>query len=150
MMHFLPTTLEGWANVATIVGAGGLIVAYLQLRAGLQGQREATALGIWKDYLALALQHPHLAAPQPYLTGVGRDSETFARYEWFVSMMLFACEQIVALQPRDREWRSTVQDQLRLHREYLRGTEFSANCYSKQLRALIKMVVADKSVASVV
>src|SRR4051812_23552184 len=89
------------ANVATILGVAGIIVAYRQLRAGQRGQREATAIGIWKDYLHLALDHPRFSLPQPYMTGAGRGTEDFTRYEWFVSSMLFACEQVLALEATD-------------------------------------------------
>ena len=131
------------ANVAAILGLVGVVLAYRQLHAGLRGQREATAIGIWKDYLHLALQHPTLAAPREFLTTSSRGTEEFERYEWFVSAMLFACEQIVALSPDDRAWRDTVLSQLRYHKRYLGGNYFEIAHYSPVLQGLIRQVTSE-------
>lgn len=129
------------ANVATMVGVVGVFVAYRQLHAGLRGQREATALGIWKDYLQLALAHPELASPGPDILAEDTKSKDYRRYEWFVSTMLFACEQIIALELDDTQWRESVQDHLNIHKSYLCNPEFRPERYSFALRKLITAVI---------
>jgi hypothetical protein len=82
------------------------------------------------------MENPKLAVPSKYMTGAGKGTPDFERYEWFVSIMLFACEQIVALRPNDREWTATVVDQLRYHVAYLGDKQFGAVHYSPALRGL--------------
>jgi Na+-translocating ferredoxin:NAD+ oxidoreductase RnfD subunit len=140
-MDVLEKLIQLLAGVATIAGVAGIWVAYGQWKSGIRGQQEATALGIFKDYLQLALAHPDLASPAPDIHTLGRRSADFRRYEWFVAVMLFACEQIVALQPKDREWRSSVADHLNIHRHYLASSHFNSDRYSSELRQLISGAV---------
>lgn len=128
------------ANIATMVGVVGVFLAYRQLHTGLLGQREATTLGIWKDYLQLALTNPDLASPEPHILVEDRRSERYRKYEWFVSTMLFACEQVIALEPDDAQWRESVKDHLNIHRLYLCSPEFRPERYTLALRALITAV----------
>jgi hypothetical protein len=133
------------ANLATVAAAGGVWVAYRQWKSGVRSQQEATALGIWKDYVQLALAHPDLASPDASLLNGDRRSERFRRYDWFVSAMLFACEQIVALQPHDREWRASIADHLHIHRVYLSHPSFLPDRYSLELRQLLTAVAGRAS-----
>lgn len=125
------------ADIATTIGVVALVPAYFQVRKSLQVQREATAIGVWKDFLSAALANPDLAAPQPYLTGAGRDSARFAKYEWFVAGMLNACEQLLVTFSKSEAWAQTVKAQLAQHRRYLTSSEFAAHQYSANLRSLL-------------
>ena len=133
--------IQAAAGVATIIGVAGIWVAYQQWKSGIRSQQESTALGIFKDYLQLALTYPDLASPTPDLHKGHRQSPDFRRYQWFVSVMLFACEQIVSLQPDDTAWRASVADHLHIHRRYLASTAFKSDRYSRELRQMIDEVV---------
>lgn len=130
------------ANVATTVGVLGLALAYWQLRASRSAQREATAIGIWKDYLELALEHPSLSLPQPAIVLLERGSERYKKYEWFVSAMLFASEQVLALKGKDSGWQSTIKSQLAYHQLYLRTVDFEPSHYSSELQHLVDVVIS--------
>lgn len=51
--------------------------------------------------------------------------------------MMFACEQIVALQPKDREWQASVADHLNIHKWYIQSSYFYPDRYSLELRQMI-------------
>lgn len=137
MIDTLVNITQIGANLATMAAVLAVWVAYKQWKSGVRSQQEATALGIWKDYIQLALSHPDLASPSPELSASHRKLAQFRQYEWFVSAMLFACEQIVALQPSDREWQASIADHLHIHRAYLASQRFNPDRYSLELRQLI-------------
>lgn len=130
------------ANLATTAGVVGLALAYRQLRASREAQREATAIGIWKDYLELALSHPELSLPQPAMVLLQRGTNAYKQYEWFVSAMLFACEQVLALEGESKGWQSTIESQLLYHHLYIRTVDFHPAHYSDELQRLVKQVSA--------
>ena len=130
------------ANFATTAGVVGLGIAYWQLRSTRAIQREATAIGIWKDYLELALQHPKLSLPEPYMVLRNRGTEQYKQYEWFVSSLLFACEQVLSLEPDSDEWKRTVASQLSYHQHYLHTTDFEPGHYGPPLQAIIADTLA--------
>jgi hypothetical protein len=128
------------ANVATTVGIIGVFIAYRQFRAGAEGQRQATAIATWQNYLQLALQHPDLSLPSAHLSGAGEGSEEHSRYRWFVSTMLFAGEQVLDAHPGDSARETTVKAQLTLHRRHLSRDGFRKGFYSHRITQLIEKV----------
>ena len=133
--------LEDWANFSTIITGGVAVVALAgaiwQVVVGRLTQREATASALYGSYLELAVEHPMLArghiSPPPDTTKV--DPE-FERYEWFVSVMLHAFEQILELTKGDTIWRKAITDQIDYHKEYLSSPVFIREHYSATLCAL--------------
>jgi hypothetical protein len=131
--------LTAWADVATIVTGVAAVVALVgaavQIREARRSQREATAAALYGNYLATAIQYPQLSAGRTRSpTGFSAD---FEQYEWFVSLMLHAFEQILALEPGDPVWRTTIADQLQYHRAYLVDERFVRNHYSGALIGLL-------------
>jgi hypothetical protein len=131
------------ANVATTIGVVGIFVAYLQFREGVKAQRQATALETWKDYLHLAIAHPELAFPDTRSEKQTVGANDLDRYKWFVSTLLFACEQVLVANPNDEAWRVTIINQLRHHRRYLSARERNFSVYEASLGRLIRIVVED-------
>jgi hypothetical protein len=86
----------------------------------------------------LAVEHPRLAGA--YVSLAEFDDATggeFERYEWFVSVMLHAAEQILELTGNDEVWRATIRDQVDYHREYLSSERFNRRHYSAALCQLM-------------
>src|ERR1700760_4738050 len=89
----------GATAVAAAVAIIAAIITYFQYKGAKQIQREATAKQIYSDYLKLAIEHP------AFTSGKKPDDPLESeRYEWFVSYMLNACEQIVDVVGDDKEW----------------------------------------------
>ena len=135
--------LEKWqlaANVATTCGLAGVAFAYFEFREGAEAQRKTTAIVAWNEYLRLALAHPDLARPAVWLTGLGRESNQYGRYRWFVAAMFFACEQVLEAHAGDGAWESVVTSQIRYHEGFLELPEFDANVYSPRLARICREI----------
>ena len=132
------------ANVATFLGLIGVVVAYRQFRAGALAEKRTTAITAWTEYLKLALAHPDLARPLPWLTGQGIGSPQFSQYRWFVATMLFACEQVLDAHAGDESWEDIVRAQLRNHHGFLNTVYFDPTVYSEPL---IRLATAVKNEA---
>jgi hypothetical protein len=126
------------ACIAAIIAVGAVIAAILQVRAAHAAQRETLARQAYNDYIKLCFNEPAFACgdwqkssdklPQDLL---------FEKYEWFVSIMLNACEAILLHVPNKGEWLETIQAQIGYHSTYIRSQQFQKNCalhYSIQLR----------------
>jgi hypothetical protein len=113
--------IQGWGDVGGGATAIGVFIAgvaafftYGQYRGARQIQREATAAQIYSKYLELAVLYPELANGVRPTTLPERE-----RYEWFVSYMLNACEQIWGATINDPIWQSCVEGQLAFHQNHL-------------------------------
>lgn len=133
--------LADWANISTIVTAIvallALVGAVWQVMVSRRSQREATASGLYGDYLALAVQYPRLASA--CCEGARKNRSTrdeFESYEWFISLMLNAFEQILDLTEGDMIWRKAITDQITYHRDYISSKGFVRGHYSSSLQEL--------------
>jgi hypothetical protein len=133
-------TPSEWANlssnVTALVAVLALIGAVWQVIVGRKTQREATASALYADYLSKAVEHPKLASACVAVPPEGEWTEEYESYEWFVAVMLQACEQIVDLTRGDAAWEKTVQAQLEYHRDYLSKCTTERAFYSDELVAL--------------
>lgn len=127
--------MEIFSYVATMLG---IFLAVLGYRSARRDQKEATASEHYQGYLSLAVEYPNLAKG-----GVGAKDPEFERYQWFVSVMLHASEEILLVTENDPEWRGAIGLQLAYHKAYLAGPEFGKEraVYDKHLIALIDKVV---------
>jgi hypothetical protein len=135
-------TLQNWEDVgggATAIGVFVALVAavitYFQYSGSKGIQREATAKQFYGRYLELTIEHPDMARGRPSPEAL--ESE---KYEWFVSYMLNACEQILESSPGDREWRSWVKGQIVYHKKYICDPRFKKDeygYYSVEMKRLI-------------
>lgn len=137
-------TLSEWSNVSDLVTAGVAVIALIgaiwQVLAAKKCQREATAAELYGNYLTLAVEHPLLAGGYVSIPDACEPpKEEFERYEWFVSVMLHAFEQILDL-TKDKVWRKAINDQLHYHKKYLTGPRFVAHHYSEDLVQMIAAV----------
>lgn len=137
-------TLSEWSNVSDLVTAGVAVIALIgaiwQVLAAKKCQREATAAELYGNYLTLAVEHPLLADGYVSIPDASEPpKEEFERYEWFVSVMLHAFEQILDL-TKDKVWRKAINDQLHYHKKYLAGPRFVAHHYSDDLVQMIAAV----------
>lgn len=127
-------SLEQWASLSTIVTAAVAVLALAgavwQVRVGHLSQREATASALYGNYLSLAVQHPKLASAYGEIPPDGMPNDDFESYEWFVSLMLHAFEQILELTEDDEAWGRAIRAQLAYHQDYLSSERFVADYYS--------------------
>ena len=73
-----------------------------QIRSSREDSREATAKQIWKDYHLHGIQYSELANPDFSKLDYEKeeydgDRGKFYDYQWFVSLMLLACDEVIRL-----------------------------------------------------
>jgi hypothetical protein len=120
--------------VSVIVALGALIYGGRQLKISREQQDRNFAEELYRDYLRLAFDNPILASPRSAGLGAVFDYEKqtinvssgnfdakllYAKYDWFLSFVLDACEQLYK-KPLRIEYDATVQAQLWYHRDWLR------------------------------
>lgn len=127
-MSWLVNNIEIFTGIAEIVTAvvalSALFIAITQLRQNKANQRESTAKEIYKEYLKMAVEYPRHAYPTKEFIENIRGKEEFDRYTWFVSYMLFACDEILTLSKERKLWRKVVKEQLWFHISYLSSPDF--------------------------
>jgi hypothetical protein len=126
--------LADLAQVGTFfVAVFALAVAYVQITAARESQREATAKDVFRDYLRLSFENPEYGAPSKNLN---QDE----KYRWFVAVALNACDEIASSVLPDESWQKVIRGVLVLHRKYLVSAEFQEDGgwseYSKELKNL--------------
>lgn len=135
------------AQIASaVVAAFALMGVYLQVQSNLRLSREGSAREVYRAYLQLAVEHPELAYPEGFGAGIAREQR--ARYGWFVSYLLYTCEQILASFPNDPQWQRACLEQIAYHRSYLCSdvvNEGEINDYDLEMRALIKQAARASS-----
>ena len=114
------------ACIGAAVAVAAATLVLIQVRAARLIQREAVALQLYNDYLKLCFAEPAFAGGQWKLNSSSKLSEDFLyqKYEWFVSLMLNACESILLYAAKADEWTATIKTQLNYHTEYLNSEEF--------------------------
>lgn len=133
--ELMKEVLEALSYVATVLG---VYLAILGYRSARRDQKETTAAEHYQGYLSLAVEYPRLAKG-----GVPPSDPDYERYQWFVSVMLHASEEILLVTKNDSEWRTAIELQLAYHEKYLAGSEFGKEraVYDKHLSSLIDKVV---------
>jgi hypothetical protein len=124
-----------------LLAALGLFATAIQVHRNRAFQKENTAKGVYRDYLKMAVENPILADGD--LKQI-KDGKRMEQYRWFVSYLLWACEEIITFAPNDPQWKEDVESQLGYHLEYLSGDEFRAHelsFYSTVLQDLIKSLI---------
>lgn len=98
--------------------------------------REISAREAWEKYLVMAFHHPRLANPD-LAVDEPLTAEEEESYEWFVSRMLYAAEEVLILVGEDPEWRKVFLDQIDFHRPYLggKGRNYLGG-YSRELKRM--------------
>jgi hypothetical protein len=126
-----------------IVGAIGAIIAYSKYRSDRAAQRFTNAVHLYRRYLELAFQHPEFAEPRP---SDHFDEMQYRKYEWFVGILLRACEELLEFKTSER-WTNLVRSLLKDHLVYLRDDEWfksqGLDLFSPELVKLVKEVLND-------
>jgi hypothetical protein len=136
-------------GVATVAGVAIALVAagfaWGQMTSSRKTQREAIALQRYNDYLKLAFQHPQFASGA---LGDKPDDPDFFQYEWFVKLMLNACEGIVLFVGDDPQWVDSIKAQIRWHAKYCRTNPWFNRTYKlfyiKELCDLVDQVCGER------
>ncbi|HEX4860277.1 MAG TPA: hypothetical protein VFV07_03510 [Rhizomicrobium sp.] len=144
--------MADWLETAThygpLVAGIGVAAGYFQFLGSRSFQRKQRAFDVYNHYLEMAYKEPRFAEPDKYGTpndekeGGGYD-ERYSEYEWFVSLMLNACEAVIdsfVLFRLQKTWRTTIKDQVGRHLAYLGSRWFRETGqwdYSKTLREMI-------------
>lgn len=149
LLNFLSTSEA--ANSAEVIGAMagciailiakfGTIIGVRQIRSAHTAQREVLARQIYYDYLKLCVAEPIFASGQWKNCKDIPEAIAFEKYEWFVTVMLTACESILLHVAQDDEWIKAIKCQLEYHKDYIRSEDFReklAPTYSTKLRNLL-------------
>jgi hypothetical protein len=143
-----PDIVSAVANVVTASAAlVAIVIAVRQLHSSREVQKEATAKELYKDYLLLAFQNPNYSSPSypiasPTYPSLKTDKETFEQYEFYVSNMLFAIEEIHRLTDGD-DWTEVLTDQIKYHALYLKENRIKESDSYKKTIDLIKKAIND-------
>lgn len=117
------------AFFALVFAKGQVDAARLSSVEARQTAREAGALQAYRDYLRLCFEYPQFTSTEIFLqehpdiplatitTTLTVDGE---RYQWFISILLAAAEQIILYVPEDDRWVDTIVAQLRYHAPAIR------------------------------
>jgi hypothetical protein len=132
-----PETISGVVTATVAVLA--LIIAIVQIWTSKKSQRIATAKAIYREYLKLCFDNPDFSyrRTQPKDSG----DKLFEKYAWFVSNMLFSCEEIYLHFPYDEKWKNAIILQCSYHSTYLNSEYFKKtdemNTYSERFVELV-------------
>ena len=134
------------AGFGVILIIVGWRFAWLQIKVNREIQAKATATELFRSYQELAFRNPEFA--DPLVTGFNWEkakANCRIKYELFVSYMLTACEEIMMIDPSDREWNFTFYSLCKRHKQYLsssRFQEWESNSYYPNLKQIIDKVIA--------
>ena len=139
----------GTAAGAVVAGLSAAVAAgsYRQSRQLAQEQR---GYNTYADYLKVAFDNPRFSTVNTAkaLADLSRDPAAYESYEWYVSRMLWAFEQVFEIVGEDPEWMVSIQGQLELHWPYLCG-EFRqmnyAGDYGNPLKRMLISLEPKKS-----
>jgi hypothetical protein len=139
-------------TIATFLALCAAAIACVQLYVSKFEARNALVKSIYKDCLRLAFDYPEYSSPsygrdgaKPNYHEIKSKADKFEKYEFFVSQLLFALEEILIFKPKDTVWRKISRDQMKYHALYLQerivGTNLEKH-YSRQIRELMREAVA--------
>jgi hypothetical protein len=152
--EFLEQVAWASTSVAAIAAGASAVYAARGYRQGRRLALEERGHATYSAYLALAFENPQYSTvndPKQLAGLKTRDrGEAFERYEWYVSRMLWAFEQILEISTKkaEPEWHESIRAQLRLHWPYLCG-DFRragyAGDYAEPLKGLLEAVTPGSS-----
>jgi hypothetical protein len=126
-------SLDDWSKiaqiVATLISAGALVFAAMQFYEANKNHKQNNAIQIWRDYEKYSMEHVDLSlfADSGSFDFSGMQingyRNNFEKYEWYVSFMLWACEDI-SKAFSDPDWRHVIDEQLKRHRTFLKSDYF--------------------------
>lgn len=143
-----PAFWQRFGNAAQIASAVVAMCAlgaiYWQVQFNFKLSRENNAHEIYRAYLQMAVQYPRLAYPESPAAIAAMSRDDKARYGWFVSYLLYTCEQILASFPNDPEWQKSCEEQIGYHASYICTSVLKDEIgnYDAHMRSLIQKVAS--------
>jgi hypothetical protein len=116
---------ESFTALMALVALGAGVIQIFYVRVGNRNNAES----LWREYERLALDHPRMAKPEESVVDMSikpfdGSHEKFTRYEYFVSILLWAGESILQVYNRQYDWKASVGDEIALHEIYLTSEYF--------------------------
>ena len=108
--------------IAVFVAAAAFFDTARTNRQTTYAQTESLAVGLFDDYVKLAIEHPKLADRSDTL-------KTTGTYEWVATQAYVNAETIYKLKHGVAEWDSTVASMVRYHHALVRDGLFSCADY---------------------
>src|SRR5947209_4744098 len=108
--------------LATFLGViMAVVVASIQIAFNRRAQAEKQAFDTYQGFLKDCVEQPELASGLVTIpAGDWKEGDAaFHKYEWFVTKMLAAGEQILDVSNSDENWNATIRALLELHKQYL-------------------------------
>ena len=129
-----------FASMAALSAAFAFIYSVCKGRQDIQRSREVSARAAWEAYLEMAFENPDLARAAIKKS----EADKFEKYEWFVSRMLYAAEEVLILSAQSKPWTAAIQSQMRFHADYLKdqGSKYMDH-YSKELQEIYRDLFED-------
>lgn len=136
--------------LTTIMAFVALVFGIWQIRSSRADSREATAKQIWMEYYLRCIEYPKFANPE--LSKLDYKNQTldgkkekFFDYQWFVSFMLLACDEVIRLRG-GAEWERFAENNVSYHRDYIKSPAFveSYHLFGPQLRSKIHQIREEK------
>ena len=135
-----PIWLSYLPAFSAVVAASAFVISVAKNRQDLYRSREISARAAWEKYLEMAFANPMLSlADTTKFTPL-----EFEKYEWFVSRMLYAAEEVLTLTNDDRNWNGVIETQIEFHSCYLngQGKEYNSH-YSTAVQRMLNKVATN-------
>jgi hypothetical protein len=127
MTSYFATNHDWITALASVMSASffalSILLAYIQIRRAVDLQKKSIAAQLWDTYLGRALQYPEFAYPNKFdFDGrkFGGCRREFERYEWFVSTLLRATDEILDEPSIEKHRSATALQNVRYHKAYLK------------------------------
>ena len=138
----------GW--LTTITAFVALAFGIWQIRSSREDTQEATAKSTWMEYYLRCIEFPKYANPE--LSKLDYEKQEldgtrgkFFEYQWFVSFMLLACDEVIRLRG-GADWERFAENNVGYHRDYIKSPAFSESyhLFGPQLRSKIHQIREEK------
>jgi hypothetical protein len=103
------------------------------------------------QYYLRCIDHPEYANPDPSKLDFEKeeydgDCREFYNYQWFVSFMLLACDQVIRLRGGGPDWEKFVKNNVGYHRDYLKSSAFNETYhrFSPELISKVDQILEEK------
>ena len=118
MARGTPTKWWQWAGNLSQIGSavaatGALLFVAYQVSQIEVNSRKANARQVYLAYSNAGLAYPELLRPTDY-AAIRSDATQFERYKWYVAMMIFAYDEMIAA-AGDKSWVSSFEYELPDH-----------------------------------
>ena len=127
----------------SLVTAAAVVVAVAAYVRSGQLACDAAASAIWRDYEKFAFDNAEFTMPMHDKLDCSKqtydgDPMKFAKYQWFVSYTLLACEEVLASSKTGSDWTKSVFRQLKIHRTFLLSEHFAQKGFIEMLSPQIR------------